>query len=98
MKLALLAVPVFLLTACASTHTAKSARSPEYRMTLPIDVAAALRAGEVLRFGPRNDTLGLARDLEHCGQICHTYTICTPEGCHSEEICVDNPNCDGHKP
>lgn len=98
MKLALLFAIALVSTGCVSTPPAPSTRTSDYRMTLPADIAAALRAGKALRFGPKNDALGVAQDLEHCGQICHTYTVCTPDGCDSEVICVDNPNCDGHRP
>jgi hypothetical protein len=86
------------LASCTTTDERTEASAGELTLVLPDELAAQLRQGKPLRFGPPAGPLPATADAEHCGQICHTYRVCDSSGCHSEKICVDNPRCDGHRP
>ena len=93
-------VVVFCLTlaSCISTDKRAPAHDGELTLVLPDELAAHLRQGKPLRLGPPSSVLPASDGLEHCGQICHTYRVCDSDGCHPERICVDNPNCNDHRP
>lgn len=98
MKRVIVLIWAIFAGACAPTKLTKVDDSSPYQLTVSPAIGAALLKGETLRFGPKIDKLGTTENLEHCGQICHTYKVCTPDGCEYERICVDNPNCNDHKP
>lgn len=97
MKRLLIPVSALLLAACSTSGHIRATDTPEYALNVPAEIGKALKQGETLRFGPKAAGSG-SGSLEHCGQICHTFKVCTPDGCENEYICVDNPNCDGHHP
>ena len=88
------------LASCATNGMPADTPTGQWMLVLPDELAAHLRQGRPLRFGTPGEPLPLAGDLEHCGQICHTYRICDSSSppCYLEKICVDNPKCDGHTP
>lgn len=89
------------LAGCTTVHAdGPKAFAGEWTLLVPDQVAAHLRQGKPLRFRALPGTASAGGDLEHCGQICHTYRVCDSDSppCHNELICVDNPNCDGHEP